>query len=192
MIRDRGIPLTGGGRVEGKDVKIRFLGVFDSVASFGWPGNDVNNGYDFSLPDTVQSAAHAVSRHDVRSKFPVTLFADDPRISQVWVAGVHSDVGGAYDIAKAQGYVSLYWMWIQAENAGVPLADFPPNYYDAIQRYRLRVGFDTPLWSSNPEDIAVEPFHDSAVGPLYFWDRVKRSLRPLFGGDRYKRNRYVH
>ena len=173
MIRERGIPLKGGGRIKGKDVKIRFLGVFDTVASFGWPGNDINVGYELDLPDTVESAAHAISRHDVRGKFPVTLFADDPRVSQVWVAGVHSDAGGAYDTAKAQGYVSLYWMWIQAQNAGVPLAGFPEDYYAAIQRYRLKNGFDTPLWSSNPADITVEPYHDSAVGPLYFGDRFQ-------------------
>ena len=192
MIREHDIPLKGGGRIEGKDVKIRFLGVFDTVASFGWPGNDINVGYELGLPDTVESAAHAVSRHDVRSKFPVTLFADDPRVSQVWVAGVHSDDGGAYPTARAQGYVSLYWMWIQAADAGVPLANFPEDYYTAIQRYRLKNGFDTPLWSSNPADITVEPYHDSAVGPLYFGDRVKRWLRPMLGDDRYKRKSYVH
>jgi hypothetical protein len=192
IIRERGIPLEGGGYVKGEDVNIRFLGVFDTVASFGWPGNDINVGYELGLPDTVKSAAHVVSRHDVRSKFPVTLFADDPRVSQVWVAGVHSDVGGAYPKGKVQGYVALYWMWSQAQNAGVPLADFPVSYYNAIQQYRLRIGFETPLWSPNPDEITVEPYHDSAVGPLYFGDRVKRWLRPLFGSDRYKRKKYVH
>ena len=192
MVRERGIPLKGSGHVKGEDVKIRFLGVFDTVASFGWPGNDINPGKKLELPDTVCATAHAISRHDVRGKFPVTLFVDDPRVSRVWIAGVHSDVGGAYDTAKAQGYVSLYWMWIQAQNAGVPLAGFSSSYYDAIQRYRLRIGFDTPLWSANPDEIAVEPYHDSAVGPLYFGDRVKRWLRPLFGGDRYQRKTYVH
>lgn len=193
MIRERGIPLEGGGQVKGTDVKIRFLGAFDTVASFGWPGNDINPGKRLKLPDIVCSAAHAVSRHDVRDRFPVTLFADDPRVAQVWFAGVHADVGGAYETGRAQGYLPLYWMWMKAGEAGVPMASFPQDKYSAIIRYRMRHDLDWyQLWSDTPETITVEPYHDSATGVLYFGDRVRRWLRGLWGGDRYQRKIYVH
>ena len=192
IVKERGIPLAGGGHVNGANVPIRFLGVFDTVASFGVPGNDVNIGYKLGLPDTVASAAHAVSSHEVRGSFPVTLFEDDPRVSQVYLAGVHSDAGGAYATGKAQGYVSLYWMWIQSMEAGVPIGRFPDQTYSAIQRYRSRIGFDAPLWNTDRSAITAEPMHDSATGVLYTGDRVKRWFRGTFGGDRYKRKKYVH
>jgi uncharacterized protein (DUF2235 family) len=184
--------LAGGCHVRGENIKIRFLGVFDTVASFGWPGNGINPGKELGLPDTVLSAAHAVSRHDVRGKFPVTLFADDPRVSQAWFAGVHSNIGGGYGTGKAQGYIPLYWMWMKAGEAGVPVAAFPQEKYRAIMRYRMRHNLDwNQLWSDSPQEITVEPYHDSATGFLYAGDRVKRWLRGVLGGERYKRKSYV-
>ncbi|NLC81496.1 MAG: hypothetical protein GX748_09955, partial [Lentisphaerae bacterium] len=159
MIKERGI------MYKGKWVypEIRFLGVFDTVASSGLPGNDINPGKELSLPDNVLSAAHALSGHEVRGAFPLTLFADDPRVDQQWFSGVHSDTGGAYGAGRVQGYIPLYWMYTKAWEAGVPLGAFPQDYYSAIMRYRFRYDLDwNELWSSDIASISTCPFLNSS------------------------------
>ena len=128
------------------------------------PGrNDINPGKELSLPDNVLSAAHALSGHEVRGAFPLTLFADDPRVDQQWFSGVHSDTGGAYGAGRVQGYIPLYWMYTKAWEAGVPLGAFPQDYYSAIMRYRFRYDLDwNELWSSDIASISTCPFLNSS------------------------------
>ena len=51
-------------RVFQKCPEVRFLGIFDTVASFGMPGNDVNVGYNMKIPDNVYFTAHAVALNE--------------------------------------------------------------------------------------------------------------------------------
>ncbi|MDD9302195.1 MAG: DUF2235 domain-containing protein [Desulfobacter sp.] len=86
------------------DIKVRFLGVFDTVASIGWPNIDDDkkpvSDVKFEncvVADTVEEAVHMVSIDEKRTAFMPTLMAHDPgRITEVWFAGAHSDVGGGY------------------------------------------------------------------------------------------------
>jgi hypothetical protein len=87
------------------------------------------------LDSRVVRACHALSVDDERTTFhpvlwdernerPLTPRADgkfylvDERISQVWFAGVHSNVGGGYpDDSLAQ--IPLVWIMTEAERAGL-------------------------------------------------------------------------
>ena len=129
-IRDLLIP-NGYSKDDNRRVeKIRFVGLWDSVAAYGLPIDEMTRGvsqwiWPWQLPNCVlnarvQRACHALSIDDERTTFhpilwderdeaPLKPEADGSRlvakerISQVWFSGVHSNVGGGYpdDSARA-------------------------------------------------------------------------------------------
>lgn len=106
---------------------IRFLGVWDVVASFGMPGNDLNVGWKLTLPPNVRRCFHAMALDERRGNFPVTRIrteevhpSGDERIKEVWFRGVHSDVGGSASVGLSS--IALSWMFSRAALANLPLA----------------------------------------------------------------------
>jgi uncharacterized protein (DUF2235 family) len=84
--------------------KVNFVGVFDTVAAtrgsldlnpdtFPASGIVFENG---TIGDHVERAVHLVSIDEKRIAFQPTLFNRDKRITELWFAGVHSDIGGGY------------------------------------------------------------------------------------------------
>lgn len=82
---------------------VRFIGVFDTVASIGFPNLDdetrpvsdvvFENG---TVSSHVAEALHLLALDDKRTAFFPTLMNRDPRITEVWFPGAHSDVGGGF------------------------------------------------------------------------------------------------
>ena len=103
---------------------IKFVGVWDTVDAVGLPVDELSTMidrifYPHRFPDQdlsprVERACHAIAIDDERYTFHPVLWnerggADNGRMTQVWFAGMHSDVGGGYpdnDLA----HVSLEWM----------------------------------------------------------------------------------
>jgi uncharacterized protein (DUF2235 family) len=115
-----------------EDVKIRFVGVWDTVDAVGLPFHlsDVLNAtlYQFKFPNhelspIVERAAHALAIDDPRQSFHPLLWTETPddkgRIKQVWFAGAHSNVGGGYP-KQGMSLVALDWLLTEAEDAGTP------------------------------------------------------------------------
>ena len=83
---------------------VTFLGVFDTVAATRGsldlnPNSYPSSGVVFengSIGDHVKKAVHLVSIDEKRIAFQPTLFNSDQRVTEVWFAGVHSDIGGGY------------------------------------------------------------------------------------------------
>ena len=82
-----------------------FLCVFDTVASIGLPDLSTRKRPKFSvvfeygrtISNIVKYATHLVSLDEKRKAFQPTLMNHDPnRITEIWFAGAHSDVGGGY------------------------------------------------------------------------------------------------
>ncbi len=84
--------------------KVKFLGVFDTVAATrgsldlnpdSYPASGIvfENG---TIGKHIETAVHLVSIDEKRLAFQPTLFNKDGRVTEVWFAGVHSDVGGGY------------------------------------------------------------------------------------------------
>lgn len=84
--------------------KVKFLGVFDTVAAtrgsldlnpdtFPASGIVFENG---SLGSHIEKAVHLLSLDEKRILFQPTLFNHDLRVTEIWFAGVHSDIGGSY------------------------------------------------------------------------------------------------
>jgi pimeloyl-ACP methyl ester carboxylesterase len=84
--------------------KVKFLGVFDTVAATRGSLDLNPNTYPASgivfengtLGAHVEKAVHLLSLDEKRILFQPTLFNYDSRVSEVWFAGVHSDIGGSY------------------------------------------------------------------------------------------------
>jgi hypothetical protein len=93
---------------------IRFLGIFDSVASVGMPNNpsmtyNVTNGHTgwgneqyLRIPERVKNCVHFVAMHENRPSFPldrVLVHNGLPDNCHEYVfPGMHSDVGGGYGV----------------------------------------------------------------------------------------------
>ena len=94
-IQERGIRKPGSDQVVEPSPKVRFLGVWDVVASFGLAnlGNTaLNIGHHLSLPKAnLQYCFHALALDERRPSFlPIRVEG----ACEVWFRGVHSDIGG--------------------------------------------------------------------------------------------------
>jgi uncharacterized protein (DUF2235 family) len=125
-------------------VDIDFLGVWDTVAAYGLPTEELARGWDRwiwpmlpkdrELSPKVRRARHALALDDERQTFFPLLWNehDEPgnaqstaiqneRISQVWFAGMHSNVGGGYP-DDSLAFTSLRWMASEAVQYGLRFA----------------------------------------------------------------------
>jgi uncharacterized protein (DUF2235 family) len=113
------------------DVKIRFLGVWDTVDAVGlpfWIGDFINltlyrfKFTDLRLTPIVERACQALAIDDERESFQPLLWEQEPedaaRIEQVWFAGGHSNVCGGTP-RQGMSLVALDWIMAYAERAGL-------------------------------------------------------------------------
>jgi len=153
------------------EVRIRFIGVWDTVDAVGLPFHlaDVLNTvlYRFKFPDhrlsaSVDQAAHALAVDDGRHSFHPLLWDETAeasgRIEQVWFAGAHSNVGGGYP-KQGMSLVALDWLMAAAERAGLRfvesdrrLARDHANVDDKLYDPRAGLGV---FYRSQPRDIAA-------------------------------------
>ena len=128
-----------------RQVRLRFLGVFDTVGALGVPLDWVKGitadlphvnlqFHDTRLCGNVDVACQALAIDERRGPFEPTWWeAPQPgatvpeKVMQVWFPGVHSDVGGGYP-DKALAEVALGWMLEQAREAGLDLGPGLPEW----------------------------------------------------------------
>jgi uncharacterized protein (DUF2235 family) len=133
------------------DVNVDFIGVWDTVAAYGLPIDELTRGIDdwvwpLSMPDyelspRVLQARHALSLDDERDTFHPLLWDEvaeadlvkrklvkEGRLLQVWFAGMHSNVGGGY-ADDSLSYGALEWMMAESGKAG--LFFLPQNMREA-------------------------------------------------------------
>lgn len=113
--------VIGSCKLEGKALsyqsyamRMNFLGVFDTVASFGVPSQNVRLPFEereLIVSPLMERCVHYVAAHEVRFSFPVDLIRKNGKLAGEWVEevypGVHSDVGGGYE-PTAQGIDNNY------------------------------------------------------------------------------------
>lgn len=113
------------------NVRIKFLGVWDTVGALGIPtsllGSLTRKEYEFHNTEPskiVVVARHALAIDEHRDEFVPTLWTGDSPdgsdIKQVWFAGVHSDVGGGYK-KRELADIPLRWIAEEAKSAGLEL-----------------------------------------------------------------------
>jgi uncharacterized protein (DUF2235 family) len=149
---------------------IAFLGLWDTVAAYGLPVDEMTRGvsrylWPLELPDRqlnprVRKACHALSLDDERTTFHPLLWDESlepeltgtrttaaERISQVWFAGVHSNVGGGYP-DDSLAHVSLTWILSEARQRGLTLKAAPGADPDAFKRVESTQDKDGRIYDS--------------------------------------------
>jgi hypothetical protein len=111
---------------DGIALKVRFLGLFDTVESVGFPGKNTRpEVVKTRIPAFVEKCTHLVAAHEMRQAFPLTVLATQ-RFANVVYPGAHADVGGGYGPAD-QGRVNwlarlaLLQMLDEARGAGLKM-----------------------------------------------------------------------
>ncbi len=164
------------------DIPIRFLGVFDTVASIGWPNlddekkpiSDVKFENCVVAPG-VSEALHMVSIDEKRTAFMPTLMAHEPdRVTEVWFAGAHSDVGGGYRYDGLSD-VALEFLLGEFVTRGLGLKIRPPKAEDfqTPARRKLGLAYDDMVIQPNP----LGNSHQQDRSFLMEWTLTDRDLR---------------
>lgn len=116
---------------DGGAVAIEFIGVWDTVGALGIPNDltilnllDVKNNWKFhdkKLGDHVKCGRHAKAMDERRASFSVVDWSNADThndIEELWFPGVHSNVGGGYDL-KGLADIALKWMILEAQKIGL-------------------------------------------------------------------------
>lgn len=148
---------------------VRFLGVFDTVASIGFPNLDDDEKpvsdvvfENCTVSAHVTEALHLVSLDDKRIAFMPTLMNKDDRVSELWFAGAHSDVGGGFWFDGLSD-ISLEYMVKELESRGLGLEIIAP---DKIDYQKLKAPKDK--YRIDYDDVFIKP---NFKGKIHVQDR---------------------
>jgi uncharacterized protein (DUF2235 family) len=119
--------------INAREIKIKFVGVWDTVGALGIPLNMLNavnqqfyQFHDTRLSGIVEQAYQAVAVDEHRQHYDVCLWTPTEKpaqtIEQRWFPGAHSDVGGGYATRQLSD-LALKWMLIKAAGAGLAISD---------------------------------------------------------------------
>jgi uncharacterized protein (DUF2235 family) len=151
---------------------IRFLGLWDTVAAYGLPVDEMTRGvskwiWPLELPSRVldprvQRACHALALDDERTTFHPVLWDEgaqvstkpdqprplsDERISQVWFSGMHSNVGGGYP-DDSLAHIPQYWIMNEARLCGLRFKSAPDADPDSMVNTKAGRDKDGRLYDS--------------------------------------------
>jgi uncharacterized protein (DUF2235 family) len=151
---------------------IRFLGLWDTVAAYGLPIDEMTRGvskwiWPLELPNRVldprvQRACHALALDDERTTFHPVLWDEstqvpanpdqprplsDERISQVWFSGMHSNVGGGYP-DDSLAHIPQYWIMNEARQCGLRFKSAPDADPDSMINTKAARDKDGRLYDS--------------------------------------------
>jgi hypothetical protein len=111
---------------------IRFLGLFDTVASFGIPWNADENDFQPDIPEFVLNVFHAMALDETRETFGIErCLGNREKITEAWFRGGHGDIGGNATYVNKKDEVSnrersdiaLNWMLAKAKDCGLPVPE---------------------------------------------------------------------
>ena len=121
-------------------LEVKFLGLFDTVASFGLPATNLPNkltfsGRDMVVDPRVKNCLHLIAGNEQRFAFPVDLVRKDGVLAnpknwkEVVYPGMHSDVGGGYEsnsqhVSNNFARIPLKHMTNEAELSGVKIFSY--------------------------------------------------------------------
>ena len=121
LVQDRGVRKPDSAEIVEATPKIRFLGLWDVVDSFGLAllGNQALNFFHhLEIPKTnIDYCFHAMALDERRPSFLNTRLRG---AYEVWFRGVHSDVGGGNGNTGLSD-ITLRWMLEKARAAGLPV-----------------------------------------------------------------------
>lgn len=111
---------------------VRFVGLFDTVASFGIPWNDDDDNFAADIPSCVEHTFHAMALDETRETFGIErCLGNRDCITEVWFRGGHGDIGGNATYVdhlgeranRERSNIPLNWMLAKAQACGLPVPD---------------------------------------------------------------------
>ncbi len=192
-----------------KEVQIKFLGLWDTVEAYGMPIEVLKRGIDWVLwpmlfgdlilSPLVQRACHALSLDDERATFHPLLWDEVTeanmvanqqvpagRITQVWFAGAHSNVGGGYPEGQLS-LVSLDWLMTEAIGHGLivnknAIEKIRSTKSPYARLYDSRAGFAS-YYRYSPRQIGIK--YDKQGNPILPIIHGSVVMRMVYGSDGY-------
>lgn len=168
--------------------RVAFLGLWDTVAAYGLPIDEMSralnwiwplNPNDHQPPDNVVRICQALALEEERDTFQPRMLDEaseshvdnirKERLTQVWFAGVHKDVGGGYP-DDSLSLIPLKWMAEEASFHGLILKD------------------DWLRTQLNPSEVGM--IHDSRKGLSGFYRYRPRGIRELSNQTRWRLSRF--
>ena len=169
MLRECVTGKDGVTRYNGVPIRIHFMGLFDTVASFGVPSQNIDtpfNEKNLVVPYAVERCVHYIAAQELRFSFPVDLIRRNGKLKPGWVEtvypGVHSDVGGGYEpicqsIENNYARIPMRNMMREAVKSGVRMVDY--DDIDKINEDLFKLWFRI-----RPETAAAYKQYMSAIG----------------------------
>jgi len=164
--------------INGNEQVVRFLGVYDTVASIGAPNLDDDKKprtkvvfENITVSPHIQECLHLLSIDETRIAFQPTLMNREERVTEVWFPGAHSDVGGGF-LQHALSDIGLSFMLNELRLRQLGLAILKPEEVDLTKLRVASNGYQLTL-----EDIAIK---SEVTGPMHckkrFWPFSKITL----------------
>ena len=162
---------------------IRFLGLWDTVASFGLPIKPFRNRITRfwrvkRIPDSVQRSIHAIAIDEVRGTFELirpTPARETGQHYEVWFRGVHSNIGGGYP-DRGLSDIALAWMMEMYVYALDKLGETPPIRLKEALGMLVPEPGKVPDWVGHSFET-LEPNPDGEMGrPLDLRRALWRSM----------------
>lgn len=156
--------------------RVRFLGLWDTVPSFGLPGvlfdffNDVNAGWELDLPANVERCFHAMALDEDRQAFqvrrPKAAEPDKTLLQEVWFRGVHGDVGGGNGKTGLSS-IALRRMLQAGVQAGLPVDTAQAEALTMLFNPKEAPGLNPRLGRKElREPLPCDVFDDTVATPL--------------------------
>ncbi|MGI4755336.1 MAG: phospholipase effector Tle1 domain-containing protein [Janthinobacterium lividum] len=179
--------------------RVRFLGVFDSVPGYS---HDIKlRVRNCVLEECVDHAVQILAADDRRTPFFAPLLWDDKKtpnqtLEQIWLPGVHSDVGGSSD-ARFFGHLALLTM-VERIQEHCPELEIEQGY---VQHIEEEVFLDRPpiqitnecdtfeekvlQWGRRhlQEHTMLHEVMGKLTGENIYIRRRRRTYRPRSGGN---------
>lgn len=169
--------------------KIRFIGLFDTVASFGNPLNNNEIFFKKDIPSNVENTFHAMSLDLNADGFGLDR-VDGENVLEVWFRGGHGDIGGNSSLEdgpnRKRTNITLNFMLQKARIAGVELLRdtliLPPDVSkDKPLTYPIDINAPIAVSGKPKGDASRQPrkydiFHYS------FFDKGGREIKPRIVG----------
>lgn len=165
------------------DIKIHFIGVWDTVGSLGiplssfqWFNREFYQFHDTKLSGIVKNAYHAVAIDEHRKDYIATLWEPSEvptqKIEQVWFPGAHANVGGGYE-NNPMSDIALEWMMQKAKQCNLSFC----NDYRCETEKCVRA----PIVDSFKEFLngAYSIFSSRFLRPIGFTEFGSESIHPI-------------
>lgn len=173
-------------RYDGSPIRIQFMGLFDTVASFGVPSLNVDTVFsekNLVVPEGVERCVHYIAAHELRFSFPVDLISKKGVLKTGWsetvYAGVHSDVGGGYEpvcqgMSNNYARIPMRDMMREAANSGVRIVP-----YDDIEKIAKGL-FESRFEVTPATESAYKQYTSSIGSPSSVEEAMVAHMKALY------------